>query len=90
MNLIVGSRGWAEEPARQQRARSPCHKNGFDCGVSRKQLIENDPRSQFDINSGCIGINITRNQDTAVPCPLYHSGAVGIDMTRFFGSKPAR
>ena len=22
-----------------------------------------------DINSGCIGINITQNQDTAVPCP---------------------
>ena len=25
-------------------------------------------------------INITRNQGTALPCPLYHSGAVGIDM----------
>jgi XisH protein len=23
----------------------------------------------FDINSGCIGINITHSQDTAVPCP---------------------
>ena len=38
-------------------------------------------RERCNINSGCIKINITRNQDTAVPCPLYHSGAAGIDMT---------
>ncbi len=49
-----------------------------------------------DIKSGSIGINITRNQDTAsalvptinqgretaLPCPLYNSGAARIDMTR--------
>ena len=51
-------------------------------------------RERCNINSGCIKINITRNQDTAVPCPtiyhgretalpcpLYHSGAAGIYLT---------
>jgi hypothetical protein len=47
-----------------------------------------------NINSGCIGINITRDRetaravslqligrkDTALPSPLYHSGATGIDI----------
>ena len=50
----------------------------------------------YHINSGCIGINITQNQDTAVPCPYArlivgkrhcrvlacHSGAAGIDIRR--------
>ena len=48
----------------------------------------------YDIVSGGIGINITQNEETAVPCPYArlivgtrhcrllacHSGAAGIDM----------
>ncbi len=41
------------------------------------------------INSGCIGINITRNQDTAVPCP-YKSSGVGTRHCRVLYIIPAQ
>ena len=41
-------------------------------------------KSRANIKSGSIGIISGRNQETALPSPLYYSGATGIDMTLHF------